>query len=127
MDGIEYWDLERKKRLGLFHIDKGNVLLAICLNSQTNKYLSNKKTYPNEELFQTTRILTTEDSYILRIWSPTNKAGRIMTKQNDIVTCILKVEDFSRRHHNLNLFITGSCDGAIKAYTGERKNKGKLA
>lgn len=67
---IEYWDLGRKKRLGLFYTHLGENLLAICLNSQTNQLLQGKKQHTLNELFQNTKILTTEDTKIFRIWSP---------------------------------------------------------
>ena len=49
-----------------------------------------------------------------------------MTKQNDIVTCVMRINDFQRKVHNTNIFVTGANDGAVKAYFGERK-KGTIS
>ena len=73
------------------------------------------------ELFHSTRILTTEDSRIFRIWGPKRYQGRIMSKHNDIVTSLTRINDLTRKMHNTNLFLSASCDGAIKCYYGQRK------
>jgi len=38
-ESIEYWDLQKKKRLGLYYTHFGENLIGLCLNSQTNTYL----------------------------------------------------------------------------------------
>ena len=38
-ESLEYWDLARKKRLGLYYTHFGENLLGVCVNSQTNMLL----------------------------------------------------------------------------------------
>ena len=78
VESLEYWDLARQKRLGVYFTHFGENLLGMVLNQQNNLLLQSKdKTAENiNMLFQHTKILTTEDSRIFRIWSCNDKAER---------------------------------------------------
>ena len=71
-------------------------------------------------MFQNTKIMTVEDSKMIRIWNPKKYQGRIISKHNDVITSILKVVDFRALNQNANMIVTSSMDGAIKCYFGQR-------
>ena len=100
---------------------------AIVLNEQINLKMEQenranvKRGGRNDQklpflLFENTKILTTEDSKMLRMWSPKKYQGRIISKHGDIITKVIKIVDVKNKNNNVNLFITSSCDGAIKSH-----------
>ena len=104
-ESIEYWDFVRKKRMGLFHCHFGENLAAICLNSESNSIQMSKiKELEEKEqerlpsiLFQSTKILTVEDSRIMRVWNPKRYLHRVLSKHNDVVTKVLKISNISQK------------------------------
>jgi hypothetical protein len=48
-------------------------------------------------LFQSTKILTVEDSRIMRVWTPKRYLHRVLSKHNDVVTKVLKISNITER------------------------------
>lgn len=61
------------------------------------------------------RLLTSEDSRILRIWTHKQilKDQRIVTKHNDVITRVMKIP-------GKHLIVTAAADGSVKCFVGKR-------
>jgi hypothetical protein len=67
-----------------------------------------------DEFMHKLRLLTSEDSRMLRIWSHKQiLKNRVVTKHNDFIVKLLQIP-------GKLIFLSASADGAIKSFIGKR-------
>lgn len=98
LDGLEYWNLQRQKRTKLVQTPYGQISHAQSVGTSE----------------QHIRIICSEYSRVLRIFSEKRFLERVLTNHNDSIVKMLKVD-------GQNVIITASIDGALKYITAVTK------
>ncbi|TNV87332.1 hypothetical protein FGO68_gene3010 [Halteria grandinella] len=122
-ESLEFWDLKSLKRKRVLSTCYGQIEHG-CVLSESYKQpaQSNGDTQQPEDMLNNddpiynVRIITSEDSRILRLWSHKQhlKNLRIVTKHNDIITRVLKVP-------GKHFLVTAAADGSVKCFVGKRQ------
>jgi WD40 repeat protein len=125
-DSLEFWDLKTQKRKRVLstcygQIEHGCVLSESYREEEEDSLMAEgESVLPKEagraEAVYNLRLVTTEDSRILRIWSHKMhlKNNRIVTKHNDVITRVLKIP-------GKHFMVTAAADGSIKCFVGKRQ------